>query len=224
MLGVAIDESSAMVSDSAGGKTKMRTAVVDELAIGDARVRNVAFLILPDSQEPMSDLQPGERGLIGLPIVIALQSIGWNSNGTFEIRPPSGARHDDTNLSFDGLYAVTRAQFEGKELDCIVDSGDESGSQLWTRFAHDFDTLVKQQGVKSSQNVTMVGGSNVRETIVLSDMRFRVGGLNASLRPAPIFSKPVGDDFHHCLIGLDVLTQAREVQMDFRSMMLQLLP
>lgn len=224
MLGVAIDESSAMVADSAGGRTKMRTAVVDELAIGDARLRNVAFLVLPDSQEPMSDLQPGERGLIGLPIVIALQSIAWSSDGSFQIRPPSSIRNPDENLSFDGLYAVTRADFEGKELDCIVDSGDQSGSQFWTRFARDFDALVKQQGVKSSQKVTMVGGSNVRETITLPEMRFRVGGLSTTLQPAPIFSKPVGDDFHHCLLGLDVLSQAKEVRMDFRSMMLQLLP
>jgi hypothetical protein len=33
---------------------------------------------------PMSDWQPGERGVIGLPIVIALQSIGWRSDGTFQ--------------------------------------------------------------------------------------------------------------------------------------------
>jgi len=224
MLGVAIDESSARVADSAGGSTRMRTAVVDELTIGDVRLRNVAFLVLPDSQEPMSDLQPGERGLIGIPIVIALQSVGWKSDGSFEIRPESSSRKAHKNLSFDGLSPVTRAQFESGELDCIVDSGDQSGSQFWARFARDFAALVKQHGTKSSQRVAMVGGSNVRETITLPEIQLRVGGLNTTLRPAQVFSKPVGDDFHHCLLGLDVLSQAREVRIDVRSMTLQLLP
>lgn len=31
----------------------MHTAVVDDLAIGYTHIRNVAFLILPDSQQPM---------------------------------------------------------------------------------------------------------------------------------------------------------------------------
>lgn len=70
----------------------------------------------------------------------------------------------------------------------------------------------------------MVGGSNVRETIALPELRFWVGGLNTTLRPAQIFFKPVGDDFHHCLLGLDVLSQAREVRIDLRTMTLQLLP
>jgi tetratricopeptide (TPR) repeat protein len=84
-LGVAIDKSSGSLADSAGGTTSTRTAVADELTIGDVHLRNVAFLILPDAQEPMSDWQPGERGVIGLPAIIALQSFSWTSDGRFKI-------------------------------------------------------------------------------------------------------------------------------------------
>lgn len=225
MLGVAIDEFSVNVADSAGGATKMRTAVVDELAIGNVRLRNVGFLILADSQQPMSDLRPGERGIIGIPVLMALRSFSWNADGTFSIRPGSGHLMNGTNnLSFDDLNLVTRVQFEGKGLDCMLDSGQEAGSQLWTRFANDFAALLQQRGTKSNQQVTMVGGSNERETIALPEIHLRVGGLNTRLGPAQVFSKPVGDDFHHGLLGMDVLSQAGEVSIDFRSMMLKLLP
>jgi Aspartyl protease len=82
MLGVAIDESSANVADSAGGTTKMRTAMVDELAIGGLPLRNVGFLILPDSQQPIRDLRPGERGIIdsgGHRLTIHQLELGWNN-------------------------------------------------------------------------------------------------------------------------------------------------
>jgi predicted aspartyl protease len=36
--GVSIDESSAVIKDSAGGTTKMRTAVVDALVIGSTHL------------------------------------------------------------------------------------------------------------------------------------------------------------------------------------------
>jgi tetratricopeptide (TPR) repeat protein len=75
MFGAAVDDSSASMSDEAGGAAKIRTAVIDELSIGDTRLRNVAFLVLSDSQEPMSDMQPGERGFIGIQVPVALQSL-----------------------------------------------------------------------------------------------------------------------------------------------------
>jgi hypothetical protein len=225
MLGTAIDESPANVSDSAGGTTKIRTAVVDDLAIGGVHLRSVGFLVLPDSQEPMSDLPAGERGIIGIPVVVALQSIRWSADGTFEIQPGShGSGKLANNLSFDALSPVTRVQFEGKELDCILDSGADAGSQLWTRFANDFAPLLKERGKKSKQQITMVGGSNARETIALPEIELLVGGLNTTLRPAQVFSKPIGDEFHHGLLGMDVLSQARRVSIDFRAMTLELLP
>lgn len=225
MLGVGVDETSASVADSSGGRAKMRTAVVNELGIGGVLMRNVAFLILPDSQEPMSDWPLGERGVIGIQIATALQSIRWNRDGVFEVS--SGLRpsaKDDGGLCFDGLSPVTRVQFEGKELDFQLDTGDQSGSQLWTRFANDFPTLVKQRGTESKQVIKQVGGANERATIVLPELQLRIGGLNTALRHAQVFSKPVGDDFNHGLIGMDLLSQAREVRMDFVSMTIELLP
>jgi hypothetical protein len=61
-------------------------------------------------------------------------------------------------------------------------------------------------------------------TIALPEIQLGVGGLHTTIRPAQVFAKPVGDDFHHGLLGMDVLSQAREVSIDFRSMMLELLP
>ena len=225
MFGVAVDNSSASVADSAGGASKIRTAVIDELSIGDTRLSNVAFLVLSDSQEPMSDMQPGERGLIGIQVPVALQSLAWKSDGTFEVGATADSRKNrGENLCFDGTTPVTRVLFYGKLLDFELDSGEQSGSQLWTRFADDFATLLKERGTKSKKKVTEVGGSNERDIIELPEMHFRVGGFDATLRPARVYSKPVGNKFHYGHLGMDVLSQAREVRLDFASMTFDLLP
>jgi predicted aspartyl protease len=224
-LGVVVDEVSAQAGDGGGGATKVRTAVVDDLAIGNTHVHSVGFLIVPDSQPPMDGLRLGRRGLVGFPVVFALQAIAWKSDGTFEIGFAPGRQSTPVgNLFLDGLSAVTRVKLEDHELDFILDTGNLAGTQLWKRFADDFGDLVKLHGAKRKQTVTEVGGSNEREVIVLPKIQLRVGGLDATLRSAPVFSKPVGDDFHHGLLGMDLLSQAREVRIDFRSMALQLDP
>jgi Aspartyl protease len=225
MFGVAVDESSAAVADGAGGAAKIRTAVIDELSVGETRLRNVAFLVLSDSQEPMSDMQPGERGLIGIQIPFALQSLAWKSDGTFETGfVVSGANSHSSNLFFDGLTPVTRVLFDGKQLDFELDSGEQAGSQLWTPFADVFAALLKERGTKSKKQVTETGGSNERDIIELPEIQFRVGGFDATLRPARVFSKPVGNDFRYGHLGMDVLSQARAVRINFEAMTLELLP
>jgi hypothetical protein len=223
LFGIPIDEAPASITDAAGGSSKIRTAVSDEISIGGATLRNVAFLVLPDTQEPMSDLQPGERGLIGIQIPVALRSMDWKSDGTFQIGSSAAERtNPQNNLCFDGLMPVMRVLFEAKQLDFELDSGEQSGSQLWTRFAADFAPLLKERGIKTKNKVTQVGGSNERDIVELPEIHFLIGGFDATLHPARVFSKPVGNDFHYGHIGMDVLSQARELRLDFVAMTLQL--
>jgi hypothetical protein len=88
----------------------------------------------------------------------------------------------------------------------------------------EFPTLLKQYGSKNKQRVEEVGGANERTTMSLPEVTLLVGGLKTTLRPAQVFSKPVGDDFHHGLLGMDVLSQAGEIQTDFSAMTVRLLP
>jgi hypothetical protein len=70
--------------------------------------------------------------------------------------------------------------------------------------------------------VTQIGGANDRETIVIPDVRLSVGGKETALERGNVFSKPVGNDRFHGLLGMDVLSQAHDVTINFRSMTLTL--
>ncbi len=116
-----------------------------------------------------------------------------------------------------------RADFENKPLDFSFDTGDGSGSQLWQRFADDFPALLAEQGKKGKKKVEEVGGANEHSITTLPEIALEVGGLNTILRSAQVFSKPVGDDFHYGLLGMDLLNQAKEVRVDFGSMKLEMM-
>jgi hypothetical protein len=52
--------------------------------------------------------------------------------------------------------------------------------------------------------------------------RFERCDIRTVLRVANIFSKPVGNDLHHGNLGMDLLSQASDLTIDFESMSLTL--
>ena len=69
-----------------------------------------------------------------------------------------------------------------------------------------------------------MGGSQERDIVSLPELQLQVGGFDTVLKPAQVFSKPVGNDSRYGLLGMDLLTQAHTVKVDFRSMTVELLP
>ena len=132
MLGIAIDETTARASDLAGGATAARPAVADHVVIGGTALRHVRMLVLPDSQPPFNEIEPGERGVIGLSVFVALETLHWTTAGPCRTGPSAdpGADHRP-NLTFDQLFLVTRAESDGRELDFVFDTGNHSGTSVF---------------------------------------------------------------------------------------------
>jgi hypothetical protein len=76
------------------------------------------------------------------------------------------------------------------------------------------------RGSRSTKRVQQIGGATDREVVTIPQIRLRVGGFEGLLQPAQVFSKPIGNDFQHGNLGVDVLSQASEVTIDFRAMSL----
>jgi hypothetical protein len=223
MLGVVVHDSTAQAADLAGGTTAVRTAQVGRIVIGETEMRNVPVLVLPESQPPWNELPPRKQGIIALPLALALQSVRWTKSGTCQTGPvASGGATNRFNLAFDQFNLVARVESEGRPLEFILDTGNQRETQLWERFARDFSLLLKERGSKGTKRITQIGGSNEREVTIVPEVRLRVGGFETVLRPAAIFSKPVGNDSYHGNLGMDLLSQAAEVMIDFQSMSLAL--
>lgn len=220
LLGISVPGATVSAGDFAGGTAPMRTAVAERMTIGDAELRHVPVLVFPDSQPPWNEYPPGRRGTIGLPVALALQAIRWTKGGTCQMGSnPIRPGRTDVNLAFDGETPITRAQLAGKPVELIVDTGNQGGSQFWERFARDFPQIVSE-GRKSTKVVQQIGGSEERQIVSIPEIRLRVGGFDSVLQPANVFSKPVGNDLQHGILGMDVWSQANEVTIDFQAMSL----
>jgi hypothetical protein len=223
-LGLTIQEGDASVTDITGGTMGARTAVVDELQVGEMRIRHVAFLVVGDDQQPVVDLAADERGVLGLPALLAFDAFRWTADGAFEIAFPA-PREDrrSANMCFDGAMPVTEGRFGDRRITLHLDTGAIE-THLWPGFARDFATFLSESGVAGTKRVTGVGHSVDVQSIDIPELMLRIGGFEMALRPAHVLvnETTAAGQRDHGNLGLDLLGQAQITAIDFRSMTLAL--
>lgn len=222
MLGLTIYPVREKSGDLNGVAVKIGATVVPKLTVGEVEICNVAFQVMADSRPPVNERSPGARGIIGLPVLIALRNMRMTTDGAIEFGFSPGTDRPVQNLYFDGLSPVTRVGFAGRQLDFLFDTGNGAGTQLWRSFAREFPEMMKERGASGKKKVTQIGGSKDRDVVVLPEVRLTVGGKETILRPANVFSNPVGNEYQHGLLGTDLLSQASEVSIDFQSLSVRL--
>jgi len=177
-----------------------------------------------DDQQPFVDLAPNERGVLGIPVLLAFEAFRWTTDGAFEINIPTTRRNRrEANICFDGATPVTEGLSGDRRITMHLDTG-AIGSRLWPKFAEEFAALVSRFGAVGTKRVTGVGHSVDVESITLPEVRLRIGGFDTVLRPAHVLLDPMlaAGKRDHGNLGMDLLGQARSVTIDFRSMTLVL--
>jgi hypothetical protein len=196
-----------------------RTAVADELWLGNTRIRNAMFLVIGDETQPFVSLPKGERGVIGFPILVALQRIHWNNAGEFEIGFASRPKKpEQPNLFFRGLRMFVEARFPEGRLATFIDTG-ATHSRFLPRFATDYPQVVKL-GVKGSEKSTGAAGSVEVSTVMLPDLRLWVQDVEISLRDVTVQLERADPGLRnvHAMLGMDLMTQLAPVTIDFEAM------
>ena len=105
----------------------------------------------------------------------------------------------------------------------MLDTGAEETS-LWPMFAKDFAHMIDGSGKKDRKQIRGVGGALEIEAVTLPEVILKIGGFEATLRPAPVLLQETGPGSrdYHGLLGWTLLQQAGQVTFDFKSMKLTL--
>jgi hypothetical protein len=226
-FGLRVRAVSVKVGGVTGAESDARIAVADELSIGSIRLRHVAFLVFSDDQPPFNQSPPGEGGLIGIPVLLALQRLGWVSRGAnakLEIRPKSSNENvPHADLCFDGNHPVVQIRFENHSLAFTLDTG-ATNTDLYPPFAAAFPDLIRTSSKTESYKVEGVGGAKTMDAALLSSLHFSIGGFPVVLSPAGVLLTHTIENskFFHGNLGVDLLQQAHKTTFDFKAMTLTL--
>jgi clan AA aspartic protease (TIGR02281 family) len=223
-FGLSVHEVQTQVSVITGSQVAFRIAIADEVKVGGFVVKHVAFMVFPDEQPPFNDSPQESRGLIGLPVLLALGRFAWEPNGSFELAPePVETNTFHQNLCFEGKNPVAEVRFKNRELSFILDTGATT-TELYPPFASKFSELIRTSGKKESHQMMGVGSVEHIDSVVLPSADFQIGGYPVLLRPATVLLTSTGESskFFYGNLGVDLLKQARRVVFDFKTMALTL--
>ena len=207
-----------------GAQTDSRVAVAEELSIGSIQLRHVTFLVLPDDQPPFNQSRPGEGGLVGIPVLLALQRFAWGPDSRFAVSSKAsnqGVPHAD--LCFDGHHPVVRIQFENRSLTFTLDTG-ATNTDLYPPFAAAFPGFIRAANKTDSYKMEGVGGARNMEAAILSAVHFDIGTFPVVLSSSGVLLTPTTENskFFYGNLGIDLLQQAHTRTFDFKAMTLTL--
>jgi hypothetical protein len=196
-----------------------RMAIADRLTVGKTELRNVTFVVLRDAQEPFVELPLGERGVLGLPVLLAIQTLRWNREHRLDLGfRPERANLRSANLCFEGVDPLAEVEVGERRLAFLIDTGGEN-SEAWPVFGKEFPALL-QEARKGSKELTGYSGSANVEAAILPELRMTLAGFPIVFHDAPVLLGKTVDasNWHYGRISIDLLNQAKEVTLDFNAM------
>jgi predicted aspartyl protease len=223
-LGMKIQEVNSNTTDISGNKVSFRLALARSFALGDLELNNVAFLVSGNEQQPFVDMQPGQRGLIGLPVLLAFGSVTWSANGLFKAdRSATSVKLPAANLCLDDLDLITQASFDHRALPFVLDTGAAT-TALWPKFADVARKIIRKSGTSEHHTVEGMGGKQDFEVTSIPKIVLELGGKSMVLQSAHILKVQQRDaaKWYYGNLGIDLLKQARSVTINFKTMMLEL--
>jgi len=218
-LGIDIRGDRFEMSDAAAQKLACRAGLAASLEVGSFQLRNVVFCVLPDDQPGFSDVPEMERGLLGLPVLLALGTIRWTSDGTVEIGG-SLVKRDmaKSNLCLDAAMPVLQASMGAGRLRLELDTGNPE-TFLYREFGEDFPDAVKGAEV-GTYALEGLGESVTAESRNLPRLDLVVAGQPVSIEKVAMVMETAGPACLSCSgnAGLDLFHGARRVTLDFQAM------
>jgi predicted aspartyl protease len=221
MLGLEVRHVNMQLSEASGKAVSgVDVAMVHDMVIGGLHLQNVPFFVLEDTGEPFAKMEVGARGLIGLPVLLAMQAVRWNMDGWFALGSDARERHPSAqNLLFHGTTAIVEVAVDGRTLIFSLDTG-AADSDLNEGFARALPELMAR-GHKETRAITGMGGSEDYDSVLLGPVTFTVGGHDVILMAPHVFPSHSLGSFDGNL-GHDILDKAKSVTIDFKSMALEL--
>lgn len=194
-MGLTLAERSAQTQSSTGSEVPIQGAVIPELMLGRARVRNVVALVMDDKSlnVPVKDGAHYQiQGIVGYPVLAALGSFTLEGK-EWTVAPESKPSPRSSRLYVEELMPLVEATVEGTEVLFGLDTGSSSGSFSATylhRFPDRFTSLEPQP------YATAGAGGNVRvmRAYCLPQAELKFGAARVTLENVPVLTRDLGVD------------------------------
>jgi hypothetical protein len=218
-LGLKISNSSATSNGIAGRRMTIRTAVIPELRLGEAKLRNVAVIVINDKDMIVPTLRYRIPGSIGFPVLSALGRITFFADGRFGVgSSPAASSSGEENLFLQRLTPVVAAEIAGAERLFTIDTGS-AGTFFTVQYYLDHRSDFASQTI-SNFELAGAGGVRTYPAYLTGNVNIKMDGACVSVNQLPVIAQTRGqsDDKFYGNIGQLVLGRFKSYTFDFEKM------
>lgn len=225
-LGVKLSAGTATTKGIIGATIDVHAAVIPQLRLGRAVVRNVPVVVIPDKAMYVRSVNFKIPPSLGFPVMAALGRITFFKDGRFGVQIGERADRKVTrrNLFLEKLTPLVAADVGDNERLFTFDTGS-SGTFLSVQFYERHEGIFEGKQPGRFQ-LAGAGGSRQYASFYLSRLRMRLGGGCTVISEVPVLAVPRGisDDYFWGNLGQTAVRAFRSYTLDFRSMSFQVDP
>lgn len=217
-LGMTVIDATVDVTSITGNKVKAKLAVAREMKIGNARARNVIFLVFDDKALYIAQVPFQINAIIGFPLIAALREITFARSGLVLI-PERPSRGGKQNMCLDNLLPLIEGEYRGKKLIFSFDTG-ANRSNLYPPFYKAYEEEIKAGSTSTVEKTTGAGGSKDVTVYPVKDVVMRFSDKDARFSQLRVQTEHTteGSRYFYGNLGQDLVRQFEKMTLNFESM------
>jgi predicted aspartyl protease len=221
-MGLKLSEGTAQTQGSSGAENSLHIAIISELKIGTATVRNMVVLVLQDKALtiPLPKGKYQIEAILGYPVLSALGQLTFTKDDKLEVGV--GGNNSGAALYMQELDPLVTAKVNGQELLMFFDSGASSTTftvRYYNAFRHDVEGFNKiRHGIGGA------GGAKLVTAYKLPRIAIMIGNETAVLENVSVIAEPLGtdQDLLFGTLGRDLTSGFKSFTIDFKAMRFRL--
>jgi len=219
-LGLTLSAATSTAQGSGGILVRIHTAVVPEIHIGRATIRNLPVLVFEDNDLSFRQLPYQIHGSIGFPVLQSLGRITFHSDGRFAVHEtPLRQKAHPANLYLEGFTVLIETELRGKQHLLTLDTG-ATGTFLSEQYYEEHKTEF-DAGEPQELEMIGAGGSAIIHSYLLPDVTLNIGGRGVELHDVYVLTESTGLPAEFAgNLGQSAVGLLSSYTLDFRNMTL----
>jgi predicted aspartyl protease len=201
-----------------GIEVDAKLGIAKTLKMGDVEVENVVFIVFPDSVLSFAGGAYKIRGIIGFPVIEQLQEVRIDRTGFITV-PQEAVNKPIRNFGIDELTPVIHIGVNKDSLAFTFDTGAQT-TDLNEPFYDEYKAMIEATGKIYDMQQGGAGGYTSSKAWRVPTTVFTVGGQSVSIPDLGVktTSSNSKDRFYYGNLGQDVMSQFRELVINFKYM------
>ena len=219
-MGVEIIDVNVSVNTITGQLVDSKIGISSQLQIGNLTYRNVVFLVFPDEALFVPQLNYQIKGILGFPVIEAMNEVHFLKNDKVFVPKNSVVRHEQ-NMAIEFLSPIINLETASGDMHFTFDSGATRTSLYKAYFDKHKESILANYKETDVSFAGAAGDTTVRGYYV--EFLPKINDSLVSVRPVAVLHQSMlREDFYSFgNIGQDLVSKFDKMIMNFEQMFIR---